>query len=897
MKPADERQLHTEEGAQLTGSAASTEQWFRVKEIFLEALDHPEAERLAHVADVCRGDAALENEIISLLSSEKAAGAFCETPAAELLNFDGSIDAGPSPRLAAGTRLGPYELTSFVAAGGMGEVYRARHTLLARQAAIKTVRTGSVGWTAKRRLLAEARHASDLNHPNICTIYEVGEERGIPFIAMEFVDGRQLKEMIRSAIPSLNEALAFGIQIADALEHAHRKGLVHRDLKSSNIVVDNNGRPIVLDFGLSKRLPGMGGERMVESTATASPLAGTLSHMAPEVLRGQSADVRSDVWSLGVLLYELVTGRLPFQGPTSFETGRRIMSRPAVPIGHHVPLPLRLVIERCLVKNPKGRYQTAAEVRDALVSIRHHHAWRMAGRLMLWARRRMLYSAALASLLAAALLVGVVYLRERLSVTFGQSVSSLAIMPFENATGDPAADYYAQGFTRALTEQLGSMSRIRIVIQPAESGAGGGSDGVGGRGTADARLEGRLVKMGDRVGIDARLIDEASGRVEWSDAFERSGQQVLALQADLIRALAAQINLSLREKHAQGAATVRAVNPEAYEEYLKGRYEWNKRTTPALQAAIGHFRRAIELDPTYAPAHAAIADCYNQFGTLMVGMGSPLVYRPLAIAEAIAALQIDPYSAEAHAALGYAHHYNWQWDDAEREFRTAISLNPSFPLAHVWYANLLMSRNRLDEGLEHVYAARALDPYSLIVNTNVGWLLSAAGRSADALRQLEWTIQLDSTYTQARWRLIGALVQEGRTGDAELHAERLVELSDSTSPSLAVLAGMRFRMGRIEATRAILSTLLERAEREYVVPASVAGIYAMLGDTDKQLEWATRSFRERSNLVAYNHFDSGVWKSDPRFVNLVERSGVLRGRDGPGPPAQQKGTDPGQSGR
>jgi eukaryotic-like serine/threonine-protein kinase len=886
MKPTDERQLRSWEGEVPARAGGGADQWLRVKEVFLEALDHPETERAALVSLACRGDAGLEDEVISLLASEKAAGTFCETPAAELLNFDGAGDGEPTARLAVGAHLGPYELTGFVSAGGMGEIYKARHTILDRQVAIKTVRVRSAGWAANRRLVAEARHASRLDHPNICTIYEVGEEGGIPFIAMEYIDGTQLREMIRSAIPSLDQALGFGTQIADALEHAHRHGIVHRDLKSSNIVVDRSGRPIVLDFGLAKRLPGIGGERMDDSTVTGSPLAGTLSHMAPEVLRGERADVRSDVWSLGVLLYELMTGTLPFQGATPFETGRRIMSSPPAPIGHGVPLPLRLVIERCLVKDPNGRYQTAAEVREALVSVKRHHAWRMATGLLLWARRRTLYSVGTAALLAIGLFVGAMRLRERFSGPLGRRVSTLAVMPFENATSDPAADYYAQGFTDALTTQLGSMSRIRIITQPAVFRTGSFSAGAGTRGSADAVLEGRLMKKGDRVRVDVRLIDAATGRVEWSDAFERSGTQVLALQADLIRALAAEITLSLREKETHGAATARAVNPEAYEEYLKGRYEWNKRSPRSLQLAIAHFQHAIKLDPTYAPAHAAIADCYNQFGTPMVGMSSPLEYRPRAIAEAIAALQIDPYSAEAHATLGYAYHYDWRWDDAERELRTAISLNPSYPLAHIWYANLLMSRNRLNEGLAHVYAARALDPYSLIVNTNVGWLLMAAGRNGDAVRQLRWTLQLDSTYIQARWRLIGALVNEGLVSEAEKQAERLVELSDGSPSSLAMLASVKFRAGRKDVTRAILATLLERSRREYVLPASIAGIYGLFGDSDRQLEWATRAFRERSNAVAYDRFDHGTWTSDPRFVSLVERSGILRGRYGSAPQTQ-----------
>lgn len=877
MRSRDESRLRSAVRVPPETAHGEAAQWRRIKAVFLEAVELPESERAAFVAMACEGDSGLRDEINSLLASEVAAESFCETPAAGILGVGSIMESPPLQRLEPGTRLGEYEISAFLSAGGMGEVYRARHTLLERRVAIKTLNTRMAGPDARRRLIREARHASSLSHPNICTIYEVGESDGIPFIAMELVDGQTLREIIQTALPGFHQAVQYAIQIADALVHAHEHGIVHRDLKASNIVVNTLGQPIVLDFGLAKRLPESGGGNPADSTLTVGDkLAGTLSHMAPEVLLGHRADARSDVWSLGVLLYELVTGELPFSGATPFETTGEILSGPPRAIRGSVPLAMRLVIERCLVKDPKGRFQTAADVRDALDSIRRRRVWPLAGRLLISARRRMLYATGGAGLLVIVWIFGGDRVRERFAVPPSTRISTLAVLPLENATGDPAADYYAEGFTDGLIGQLGNIAGIRIIARPSASHVAQTAltrSEIARRLGADAIVEGRLRKSSDRISVEIRLIEPSRGRVLWSDSYERSDRQALALQADLVRALAAEVKLGVRPG-AEGRVASRAVNPEAYEAYLKGRYEWNKRTPASLELAIAHFTQAIELDPTFAPAHAAIADCYNQFGTVMFGTGSPREFRPRAAKEAIKALQIDPYSAEAHAALGYVRHYDWQWDEAEREFLQAIALNPSYPAAHMWYANLLMSRDRMKEALEQVYVARALDPFSLIVNSNVGWVLIVAKRYPEAIAQLRQTIELDSTYAQARWRLAGALVSTGRFSEAREQAERLVTLTNRSAPALGLLAEISFKTGREDMTRSILAELLKRARTEYVPPVSIAVIFALLGDTDNQLLWMTRAFDERSNAIAYRKFDSGPWKHDPRFRELLARSGL-----------------------
>jgi TolB-like protein/tetratricopeptide (TPR) repeat protein len=849
-----------------------------VKALFLEALEHPESERSAFVERAAAGDSDLRSEVESLLASDGAAGDFCETPAAAILDVASPTPDGSASQLPAGTKLGAYEILGFIAAGGMGAVYRARHTVLGREVAIKTIGRSLADQGARRRLIREARHASVLSHPNVCAIHDVGVADGAPFIVMSYVNGRPLNDILRHHAPPLRDALGYGVQIADALAHAHAHGIIHRDLKSSNIVVDVDGKPIVLDFGLAQRLPDGADATSQSSTVTAGDdLAGTLSHMAPEVLRGERADERSDVWSLGVLLYEMVTGELPFHGRTSFATSSAILGEPSRPIGVRVPLALRLVIDRCLTKDPVGRYQRADAVRDALDAIRRNRSWAVGGRLLIAARRRTIFAGAVVACLVTSFALGGRALRARFGSSAGKRISTLALLPLRNATGDARAAYYADGLTEALTTQLGTAGDVRVlsrastarVASTAKSAAEAGA-----RLGADVVVDGSLQQAGNHVQVVVNLLVPSNGRAIWSRTFERDASEVLALEADVVRAVAGEVRVTLRPGARERLTSVRAVSPAVYEEYLKGRYEWNKRTPASIESAMQHFTRAVALDSSYAPAHAALADCLNQLGTVMLGTASPRELRPRAAAEAIQALQLDAASAEAHAALGFAWHYDWRFADAEREFRRAIELNPSYSMAHIWYANLLMSRLRMKEALEQVFAARELDPFSLIVNTNVGWVLDRAGRYDDAVVQLERTLTLDSTYTQARWRLAGSLMNAGRVSEAIAQSERLVSLSDSAPPILAMLAVIEARAGRRDVALGLLARA--RKQTRYVPPASVANTFAALGEVDSAMTWMEKAFAERSNAIVYlaaDKYDPRLQR-DPRFQAMIARLGL-----------------------
>ena len=851
-------------------------EWRRVKAVFLDALDLADADRPAFVAEACAGNDELARQVQALLDSDRSAGSFCETPAASLLGPNALIAPAPANRLEPGTRLGAYEVVGWIGAGGMGEVYRARDPRLDRDVAIKTLPAEGAHDDAARRLMKEARHVSSLEHPNICAIYEVGESDGVPFIVMKLVDGRPLSELQRDAKPPLDVALHYGVQVADALDHAHGRGIIHRDLKSSNVVIEHGGRAIVLDFGLARRLPPTG-QASDSLTVTHQGPAGTLSHMAPEVLRGERADVRSDIWSLGVLLYHLVTGMLPFSGRTAFETSSAILGDAPAPMDRGIPLALRLVIGRCLAKNPDERFQRASDVRAALTGILDQRGWRIAARLLVPSRRKGLLLSTTAAMAIVTLLVGAARLRESAGPPT-PSFGTLAVLPLESADGAADEDIYASGMTDALIDQLGASSDIRVISRTSAGRArtsGGTVPGIGRELGADAIVQGTLHRSADRVRLDLRLLDVAHGQVTWTETFERSARDVLVLQADAVRAVASRVRASLRPGARERLTMVPAIRPDVYEAYLKGRYEWNRRTPTSLQLAIRHFGRAIELDPAYAPAHAALADCYNQLGTVIVGTGSPRDHRPRAAAEAIKALQIDPASSEALATLGFVRHYQWQWADAERAFLRAIDINPSNALARLWYANLLMSRRRFDEALSQAYAARDLDPFSLIVNTNIGWLLTAAGRHDAAVDHLVRTVALDPDYPQARWRLADVLALSGRYDDSLVHLQAFVRLTDRSSASLSMLAHVYARMGRREEARAILGELLEMARKGYVPPTHIGRVHAALGDVDAAVRWVERSYEEGSNAVAY--LSTERWydplRFHPRFRSILQRTG------------------------
>ena len=435
------------------------------------------------------------------------------------------------------------------------------------------------------------------------------------------------------------------------------------------------------------------------------------------------------------------------------------------------------------------------------------------------------------------------------------------------------------GLTEALIGQLGTLPDVRVISRTSAmryKGSPKPTAEIARELGAELLVQGEVLRLADRIRISIRMTEAGSARIVWSDTQERVAREVLALQGDIVRRIAAATNTSIAGPALQRLTTVRAVHPDVYEAYLKGRYHWNQRTEDSFQRALQHFQQAVDLDPTYAPAHVGMADAYNQLGTSMIGTGSPRRFRPEATVAAVKALQIDSSLAEAHATLGYIKHYDWDWTGAEQQLTRAIELNPSYALARIWYANLLMSRRRFDEALREVRLARDLDPFSLVVNTNVGWVLHKARRNEEAVRQFEKTLELDPGFVQARWRLAAVLAEAGRFGEAFRVFEPALAATNRAPSSLARLAEIYAQAGEPERARQVLKELIGMTGHRYVSPGAVAQVYSALKEKELAFEWLEKAYEERSNHIAYLAVDSvhDPLRTDNRFRDLLRRTGL-----------------------
>jgi eukaryotic-like serine/threonine-protein kinase len=850
-------------------NSADPVRWARALDIFHAALERPLEHREAFVDAACGDDRGLRDEVSSLLLSDSQAGEFIERPAVAMLA--GTEGRAFAPRLAPGDVLGRYEILEFLGAGGISEVYRARDTRLGRNVALKLV-TDPDDHMAGPRLLAEAQHASILNHPNICGVHEAEHGDGLPFIVLELVEGPTLHDVMKDRQPSIAEARQWASAIAGALDHAHRRGIIHRDLKSANVALSSDGTVKVLDFGLSRRIIASDGTPQIPAAIlTDASVAGTLTHIAPEILRGEPLDERIDLWALGVMLYEMTSGVLPFKRATPFQTADAILESTPEPLPASVPLELQRLIERCLAKDPGSRFGTAAELREALDALRLEDGAKTGAATI---RPRLWIGVALAP----AVVVAALYAGWRVLAP-PTSAPVLAVLPLANGSEDSSQTFFANGVTEALIAELGRIDGIRV-IAPGTSMRPGTSAVAGRKAASEAGanhlVEGSVGSFAGRVRLSARVVETASGRVIWSEDYQRDAREIQALQATVARALAQVVEIEVTADDARHFSAVRAVAPDVYEAYLKGRYHWNHRTPASIRTAISHFETALALDPTYAPAYAALADCYNQLGTVLVGGGPPREWRSKAAEAAIKALQIDADLAEAHATLGYVRHYNWEWADAESSFRRAIALNPSYALARIWYANFLCSGRRFDEAVREVMIARSLDPLSLIVNTNVGWVLYRARRNDEAIEEFKRALRLDPTYLQAHMRLRDSYVYAGRFDEAIEESETVARLSDRSAASLVWLEQTRSLAGRPNQFERRLSELIAGLPETYTSPSVIANAYFSAGRNEEGFTWLDRAFRERANNMAYLAVEP-VYdrvREDPRFKALLRAVGL-----------------------
>jgi len=810
--------------------------------------------------------------------------------------------------LDAGTRLGRYEIRSQIGEGGMGEVYLAEDTKLNRKVALKILPADvAANEDRMRRFVQEAKSASALNHPNIITIYEIDQVDSVYFIASEFIDGQTLRERMRNEPRKLGQALDLAIQISRALSAAHAAGIIHRDIKPDNIMLRRDGIVKVLDFGLAK-LKERPPSQMVDLDAPTRAVVktepgvvlGTAIYMSPEQARGLPVDERTDIFSLGVVLYETISGCLPFEGKTTTEVLAEIISEheppPLARYSREVPAELERIVSKALRKDRDERYQT---VKDLLLDLQNlkqelefekklersvsrksetftakrEQASTIAARTTrIKLERRTILIAAVLTLAA----VTGAYLY------FGRTrrgaIDSIAVLPLVNVSNNPNTEYLSDGISESLINSLSQLPGVKVIASTSSLRYKGKE--VDPREVArtlgvEAILTGRVSQRDDNLLINVELIRADDKTQIWGEQYDRKATDLLSVQREIAREITSNLRLKLSGAE-QGRVTKHYTeNPEAYQLYLKGRFYWNKRTGDAAKKAVEYFQQAIEIDPNYALAYAGLADAY-QLLNLFADV-SPKEAFPKAKTAAKRALELDETLAEAHTSLASSlFFYDRNYPEAEREFQRAIELNPNYATAHHWYGvTYLAKMQRFDEAIAELKRAQELDPLSLVINADVGNTYTQARQYDKAIEQLRKTIEMDQSFYFAHAQLGMAYQMKGDFHDAIAEYQKARQLNDDPFV-LALLGDIYAVSGRKDEALKILDQLKQLSKQRFVYAYGIALVYVGLGDKDQAFQWLEKSFQDheaRINRLKVDPLFDSV-RSDARYADLIHRIGL-----------------------